>query len=146
MSGEPVITLIGNLAGDPDLKFLPSGVAVANFTVASTPRVKDGDNWKDGETMWVRCAVWRGMAESVAETLTKGTRVIVSGRLKSRSYEKDGVKRTSLEMDVDGVGPDLRYATAKVNRVTRTGGDTSGGSHDPWTTPASAPVDDEPPF
>lgn len=142
MAGEPVVTIIGNVASDPDLKFLASGAAVCNFTVASTPRVKDGDAWKDGEAMWVRCAVWRQQAENVAETLTKGMRVIVSGRLKVRSYEKDGVKRTSLEMDVDGVGPELRYATAKVNRVSRSGGDTSGGSDDAWSTPSS----DEAPF
>jgi single-strand DNA-binding protein len=142
MAGEPITTIIGNLASDPDLKFLPSGAAVCNFVVASTPRVKKGDNYEDGEAMWVRCAVWRQQAENVAETLTKGTRVIVSGRLKVRSYEKDGVKRTSIEMDVDGVGPELRYATAKVNRVSRGGGDTSGGSDDAWTTPSS----DEAPF
>lgn len=137
MAGEPITTIIGNLASDPDLKFLANGAAVCNFVVASTPRTKKGDVWEDGEAMWVRCAVWRQQAENVAETLTKGTRVIVSGRLKVRSYEKDGVKRTSIEMDVDGVGPELRYATAKVNRVSRQGGDTSGGSDDAWITPTT---------
>lgn len=140
---EPVITLIGNLTNDPELRFTPSGAAVCNFTVASTPRVKDGDSWTDGEPMFVRCAIWRQPAENVAETLTRGMRVIVSGRLKSRSYEKDGQKRTSLELDVDGVGPDLRFTTAKVNKVQRSSEQSKRTtSDDPW----QAPADDTAPF
>lgn len=137
MAGEPPITICGNTTSDAELKFLPSGVALASWTVACTPRVKDGDGYKDGETVFYRCTAWRQMAESVAETITKGMRVLVHGKLRVRSYEKDGQKRTSIEVDVEHVGPDLRYATAKVNRVSRQGGDTSGGSDDAWTTPAS---------
>ena len=125
MAGDTIITIIGNLTGDPELRFTPSGAAVANFTVASTPRQFDrqSNEWKDGETLFMRCSVWRDAAENVAESLTRGTRVIVSGRLKSRSYEtKEGEKRTVVEMEVDEVGPSLRYATAKVNRTQRGGG------------------------
>jgi single-strand DNA-binding protein len=128
MAGDTVITVIGNITGDPELRFTPSGAAVANFTVASTPRQFDrqSNEWKDGETLFMRCSVWRDAAENVAESLQRGTRVIVSGRLKSRSYEtKEGEKRTVIEMEVDEVGPSLRYATAKVNRTQRGGG--SGG-------------------
>lgn len=130
MAGETVITVIGNLTQDPELRFTPSGAAVANFTVASTPRTFDrqSNEWKDGETLFLRCSVWREAAENVAESLTRGTRVIVSGRLKSRSYEtKEGEKRTVIEMDVDEVGPSLRYATAKVTRTQRGGGGGFGG-------------------
>ena len=121
MTGEPITTIVGNLAGDPELRFTPSGAAVANFTVASTPRTfnKQTNAWDDGETLWMRCSVWRDMAENVAESLSKGTRVVVTGRLKQTSYEKDGQKRTSIEMDVDEVGPSLRYATARVNKTER---------------------------
>ncbi len=155
MAGETVITLIGNLTGDPELRFTPSGAAVANFTVASTPRTFDRqtNEWKDGETLFMRCAIWRDAAENVAESLQRGTRVVVTGRLKSRSYEtKEGEKRTVVEMDVDEVGPSLRYATAKVNKTQRGGGgggfggQQSGGGfggggaqEDPWATGASAP-------
>ena len=158
MAGDTVITIIGNLTNDPELRFTPSGAAVANFTVASTPRAFDrqSNEWKDGETLFMRCSVWRDAAENVAESLQRGTRVIVSGRLKSRSYEtKEGEKRTVVEMEVDEVGPSLRYATAKVNRTQRGGGgggfggNQGGGnagfgggqsqpSDDPWATGPSA--------
>jgi single-strand DNA-binding protein len=130
MAGDTIITVIGNITGDPELRFTPSGAAVANFTVASTPRQFDrqSNEWKDGETLFMRCSVWRDAAENVAESLARGTRVIVSGRLKSRSYEtKEGEKRTVVEMEVDEVGPSLRYATAKVNRTQRGGGAGGGG-------------------
>jgi single-strand DNA-binding protein len=166
MSGETVITVIGNLTGDPELRFTPSGAAVANFTVASTPRTFDrqSNEWKDGDTLFLRCSIWREAAESVAESLTKGTRVIVTGRLVQRSYEtREGEKRTVYELQVDEVGPSLRYATAKVTRTQRSGGGgggfgggggggfnnggggggfggSGGGSSsqqdDPWATPA----------
>ncbi|MFC9353716.1 single-stranded DNA-binding protein [Arthrobacter sp. NPDC057013] len=125
MAGETTITVIGNLTNDPELRFTPSGSAVANFTIASTPRTFDrqSNEWKDGETLFLRASVWREAAENVAESLTKGTRVIVSGRLKSRSYEtKEGEKRTVIELEVDEIGPSLRYANAKVNRTQRSGG------------------------
>ena len=130
MAGDTVITVIGNITGDPELRFTPSGAAVANFTVASTPRAFDrqSNEWKDGETLFMRCSVWRDAAENVAESLQRGTRVIVTGRLKSRSYEtKEGEKRTVIEMEVDEVGPSLRYATAKVNKTQRGGGGGFGG-------------------
>ena len=130
MAGETVVTVIGNLTNDPELRFTPSGAAVANFTVASTPRTFDrqSNEWKDGETLFMRCSVWRDAAENVAESLQRGTRVLVSGRLRSRSYEtKEGEKRTVVELDVDEVGPSLRYATAKVNRTQRGGGGGGGG-------------------
>jgi single-strand DNA-binding protein len=148
MAGETVITVIGNLTGDPELRFTPSGAAVANFTVASTPRTFDrqSNEFKDGDTLFMRCSIWREAAENVAESLTKGTRVIVTGRLVQRSYEtREGEKRTVVELDVDEVGPSLKYATAKVSRTTRQGGGGggySGGgggggqSDDPWATPA----------
>ena len=129
MAGDTVITVIGNITGDPELRFTPSGAAVANFTVASTPRAFDrqSNEWKDGETLFMRCSVWRDAAENVAESLQRGTRVIVTGRLKSRSYEtKEGEKRTVIEMEVDEVGPSLRYATAKVNKTQRGGGGGGG--------------------
>jgi len=147
MAGDTVITIVGNVTGDPELRFTPSGAAVANFTVASTPRAFDrqSNEWKDGETLFMRCSVWRDAAENVAESLQRGTRVIVTGRLKSRSYEtKEGEKRTVIEMEVDEVGPSLRYATAKVNKTQRGsgGGFGSQGGHqggyaadtDPWAT------------
>ncbi len=130
MAGETVITIIGNLTNDPELRFTPSGAAVANFTVASTPRTFDrqSNEWKDGETLFMRCSVWREAAENVAESLQRGMRVVVSGRLRSRSYEtKEGEKRTVIEMEVDEVGPSLRYATAKVTRASRGGGGAGGG-------------------
>lgn len=139
---EPLITIVGNCVGEPSLKFLNSGVAVCNLTVAVTPRVKDGDSWKDGETIWFRLACWRQLAESVAESIVKGTRVIASGRLSARSYETtSGEKRTDMEIQVDSIGPELRFATAKVNRVER-GGERSNQhapQDDPWAS--SAPTD-----
>jgi single-strand DNA-binding protein len=132
MAGETTVTVIGNLVGDPELRFTPSGDAVANFTIASTPRTFDrqSNEWKDGETLFLRSSVWREAAENVAESLTKGMRVIASGFLKSRSYEKDGEKRTVTEFDVQEIGPSLRYANAKVNRTQRNGqgGGQQGGN------------------
>ena len=129
MAGETTITVIGNLTSDPELRFTPSGSAVANFTIASTPRTLDrqSNEWKDGETLFLRASIWREAAENVAESLTKGTRVIVSGRLKSRTYDtKEGEKRTVMELEVDEIGPSLRYANAKVNRTQRSGGQGGG--------------------
>lgn len=163
MAGDTQITVVGNLTGDPELRFISSGAAVVNFTVASTPRTFDrqSNEWKDGETLFMRCSLWREAAENVAESLTKGMRVIVTGRLVSRSWEANGEKRSVTEMQVDEVGPSLRYATAKVTRTQRggqggggfSGGNSGGGgyggspaggsSNDPW---ASAPASDEPPF
>ena len=160
MAGDTQITVVGNLTGDPELRFIQSGAAVVNFTVASTPRTFDrqSNEWKDGETLFMRCSLWREAAENVAESLTKGMRVIVTGRLVSRSWEANGEKRTVTEMQVDEVGPSLRYATAKVNRTQRSGGPgggdggfgggssqapAGGSANDPW---ASAPASDEPPF
>lgn len=159
MANEPIITVVGNLADDPELRFTPSGAAVANFTVAATPRVKDGEQWVDGETLFLRCAAWRQLGENVAESLTKGTQVLVQGRLRTRSYEHNGEKRSNLELDVDHIGPSLQWATAKVTRASRQGGGgrQGGGQHtsrpaaDPWSTQAAAdpwasPSSDEPPF
>ena len=142
MAGETIITLVGNLTADPELRFTPSGAPVANFTVASTPRTFDRatSEWKDGDAMFINCSVWRQAAENAAETLTKGMRVIVQGRLKSRSYEtREGERRTVFEIDVDEVGPSLRYATAKVNRTSGGGGggySQQGGSGggDNWSS------------
>ncbi|QYN24108.1 single-stranded DNA-binding protein [Amycolatopsis sp. DSM 110486] len=130
MAGDTVITVIGNLTSDPELRFTPSGAAVANFTVASTPRTLDRQSgeWKDGEALFLRCNIWRQAAENVAESLTRGARVVVQGRLKQRSFEtKEGEKRTVVELEVDEIGPSLRYATAKVNKVSRGGGGDFGG-------------------
>ena len=176
MAGETTITLVGNLTADPELRFTPSGAAVANFTVASTPRTFDRqtNEWRDGDAMFLNCAVWRQAAENVAESLQKGMRVIVQGRLRSRSYEtRDGERRTVFEVEVDEIGPALRYATAKVSRNASgggggrpSGGGQGGGSQgggygdDPWATGGSAagnrpaqssdpwatPQSDEPPF
>jgi len=157
-AGDVVVTVVGNLTNDPELRFTPSGAAVASFTVASSSRVLDRttNEWKDGETVFMRCSVWRQYAENVAESLTKGTRVIVQGRLKQRSYEtREGEKRQVMEVEVDDVGPALRYATAKVNRVQRQGGGFDGGqsaggaapADDPWaSSPSSGAGFDEPPF
>lgn len=150
MANDTTLTVIGNLTGDPELRFTPAGAAVANFTIASTPRTFDrnSNEWKDGETLFLRASVWREAAENVAETLTKGTRVIASGILKSRSYDdkKTGEKRTVIEFEVDEIGPSLKYANAKVNRTQRSG--NSGGGQpqaqqwgkqpaqsDPWAAP-----------
>ena len=165
MAGETTITLVGNLTADPELRFTPSGAAVANFTIASTPRQFDrqSNEWKDGDTLFMRCSIWREAAENVAESLTKGMRVIASGRLVQRSYDtREGEKRTVVELQVDEVGPSLRYASAKVTRAQRSGGGGGGGfgassggqaqADDPWATagPASSnsasSFADEPPF
>ena len=125
MAGETIITVVGNLTDDPELRFTPSGAAVANFTVASTPRNfnKQTNEWEDGEAMFLRCSIWRQAAENVAESLQKGMRVVVQGRLRARSWEtREGEKRTSFEIDVEEIGPSLKFATAKVNRVSRGGG------------------------
>jgi single-strand DNA-binding protein len=129
MAGETVITVIGNLTDDPELRFTPSGAAVANFTVASTPRSfdKNSNEWKDGDALFLRCSIWRQSAENVAESLTKGMRVIVSGRLRQRSYQtKEGENRTVVELDVEEIGPSLKYATAKVTKANRPGGGQGG--------------------
>ena len=175
MAGETVITVVGNLTDDPELRFTPSGAAVAKFRVASTPRTLDRNSgeWKDGEPLFLQCNIWRQAAENVAESLHRGARVIVTGRLRQRSYEtREGEKRTVMELEVDEIGPSLRYATAKVQKMSRSGGgggfgsgggggsapsQSSGGgggyADDPWAT--AAPVggpgggsnfDDEPPF
>jgi single-strand DNA-binding protein len=173
VAGDTIITVVGNLTADPELRFTPSGAAVANFTVASTPRIYDRQSgeWKDGEALFLRCNIWREAAENVAESLTRGSRVIVQGRLKQRSFEtREGEKRTVVECEVDEIGPSLRYATAKVNKASRSGGGgggfgssgggqrgggAAGGSEakpadDPWgSAPASGSFsgsDDEPPF
>ncbi|OBF62343.1 single-stranded DNA-binding protein [Mycobacterium sp. 852002-51971_SCH5477799-a] len=173
MAGDTTITVVGNLTADPELRFTPSGAAVANFTVASTPRIYDRQSgeWKDGEALFLRCNIWREAAENVAESLTRGARVIVTGRLKQRSFEtREGEKRTVFEVEVDEIGPSLRYATAKVNKASRSGGGGGGGgfggggggsrqqsapassgpADDPWgSAPASGSFgggDDEPPF
>jgi single-strand DNA-binding protein len=159
MAGETVITVIGNLTADPELRFTPAGAAVANFTVASTPRTLDRETgeWKDGDALFLRCNIWRQAAENVAESLTRGARVMVQGRLKQRSYEtKEGEKRTVVELDVDEIGPSLKFATAKVNKVSRSGGSTGGApvggtpGEDPWgSAPAAGSgggFSDEPPF
>jgi single-strand DNA-binding protein len=150
MAGETVITVVGNLVDDPELRFTPSGAAVANFRIASTPRTFDRqtNEWKDGDALFLTCSVWRQAAENVAESLQRGMRVVVQGRLKSRQFEtREGEKRTVFEIDVDEVGPSLKYATAKVTKTTRSGGGGgySGGAasapspaEDPWATPAPA--------
>ena len=163
-AGDTTITMIGNLVDDPELRFTPSGAAVAKFRVASTPRYLDKatNEWKDGESLFLQCQIWRQAAENVAESLTKGMRVILSGLLKQRSYEtKEGEKRTVFEVEVDEVGPSLRNATAKVTRTQRAGG--SGGAaapaadsfnDDPWAAASTSPAGggwgtsttDEPPF
>ena len=129
MAGDTIITVVGNLTADPELRFTPSGAAVANFTIASTPRTFDrnSNEWKDGEALFLRCTIWRQPAENVAESLQRGCRVVASGRLKQRSFEtREGEKRTVIELEVDEIGPSLRYATAKVNRTQR-GSSTGGG-------------------
>lgn len=155
---DTIITVVGNLTDDPELKFLPSGVALAKFRIASTPRVKDRESgeWKDGEPLFLSCTAFRQMAENVAESLSRGARVVVQGRLKQRSYEKDGEKRTVFELDIEEVGPSLRYATAQVQKMQRgSGGNapTGGAKDDPWASAAPAPAgakqssfDDTPPF
>lgn len=177
MAGDTTITVIGNLTDDPELRFTPSGAAVTKFRVASTPRFMDRQTqeWKDGDPLFLSCVIWRQPAENVAESLQRGARVIVSGKLKQRSYEtREGEKRTVMELEVDEIGPSLRYATAKVQKLSRSGGnagssggfgsgggnrggggDSGGGgfADDPWAsaTPAAsttggASYDDDPPF
>jgi len=160
MVGEPQITLVGNMVADPELRFTPSGVAAASIRIAVTPRNRDNatGEWKDGETVWLSGTVWRQYAENVAESLRKGMRVIVIGRLKQRSYEtREGEKRTVYEVDIDDIGPALRYATASIQRTSR-GSSTEGaaapaatGGGDPWGAPAGGGdawggAVDEPPF
>jgi single-strand DNA-binding protein len=161
--GDVTITVVGNVCDDPELRFTPSGAAVAKFRIASTPRLfdKNSNEWKDGEPLFLACNIWRQAAENVAESLTRGSRVIVTGRLKQRSYEtREGEKRTVMELEVDEIGPSLRYATAKVQKMSRssTGGGTSQqgsgfGGDDPWSSAASASggksqssFDQDPPF
>ena len=151
MANDTQITLVGNLVDDPELRFTPSGAAVAKFRVASTPRYldKQSGEWKDGEGLFLTVNCWRQLAENVAESLTRGARVIVQGRLRQRSYEtKEGEKRTVYEVEADEVGPSLRLATAKVNKTSRGGGAPTAAVDDPWSTPApaAAGVSDEPPF
>ncbi|GAB3880057.1 single-stranded DNA-binding protein [Microbispora bryophytorum] len=148
-AGDTQITIVGNLVDDPELRFTPTGQAVARFRIASTPRFLDRqtNEWKDGEGLFLTCNVWRQAAENVAESLQRGMRVIVQGRLRQRSYEtKEGEKRTVYEVEVDEVGPSLRNATAKVNKTSRQGGGGGGGggfgggpANDPWATAAPAP-------
>ena len=146
MAGETTITIVGNLVDDPELRFTPSGAAVANFRIASTPRTfdKQANEWKDGEALFLSCSVWRQAAENVAESLQRGMRVVIQGRLKSRTFEtREGERRTVFEIDVDEVGPSLKYATAKVTKTTRSGGGSSGGYNssssgdDPWASQSS---------
>jgi single-strand DNA-binding protein len=163
MAGETVLTVVGNLVDDPELRFTPSGAAVANFRIASTPRVydKQSSEWKDGDTLWLTCSIWKQAAENVGESLSKGMRVIVQGRLKSRQYEKDGQKHTVFEIDVEEVGPSLKSATAKVAKAarekaydpgytdqrkpTQPQGDpwSAAPANDPWGVPGAG---QEPPF
>jgi single-strand DNA-binding protein len=173
-AGDTQITIAGNLVGDPELRFTPAGQPVATFRVASTPRFRDNASgeWKDGDSLFLTCNVWRQAAENVAESLQRGMRVIVSGRLRQRSYEtKEGEKRTVYEVEVDDVGPSLRNASAKVNKVSRSGGGFGGGGGqggqggqgygggsassgsgggraeaDPWATQDPGGFSDEPPF
>jgi single-strand DNA-binding protein len=177
-AGDTQITIAGNLVDDPELRFTPAGQPVARFRVASTPRFRDNSTgeWKDGDSLFLTCNVWRQAAENVAESLTRGTRVIVSGRLRQRSYEtREGEKRTVYEVEVDDVGPSLRNASAKVNRIARSGGGdggygggqrgsggsggrgaggqgsggqgaAGGGESDPWASDGPGGYTDEPPF
>jgi len=155
MAGETVITVVGNLTADPELRYTQNGLPVANFTIASTPRTFDrqANEWKDGEALFLRASVWREFAEHVAGSMTKGMRVIAQGRLRQRSYQdKEGVTRTSIELEVDEIGPSLRYATAQVTRAASTGGASGGNfqggqgggrpqqqaSQEPWSTPGSS--------
>jgi single-strand DNA-binding protein len=173
-AGDTQITIAGNLVDDPELRFTPAGQPVARFRVASTPRFRDNASgeWKDGDSLFLTCNVWRQAAENVAESLTRGMRVIVSGRLRQRSYEtKEGEKRTVYEVEVDDVGPSLRNASAKVNKIARNGsgggpngpggqggqggpggrpaggqGQAGGGNADPWASDGPGGYTDEPPF
>lgn len=174
MAGEPIITVVGNLTADPELKYVGSGTPVASFTVASTPRTfnRNTNEWEDGEALFIRCSVWRDYAENVTESLSKGMRVLVQGRLQIRNYQRqDGSQGTSVEMQVDEVGPSLRYATAQVTKINRSGGQggynqggynkgynqqrgqasynapQGGSGQDPWSqAPGGSAFDDNPPF
>lgn len=150
MANEPIITVVGNLTADPELRTTRSGQTVTGFTVASTPREKNRDTgeWEDGEPLFIRCSAWREMGENVANSLTKGARVIVQGRLQSRSYEKDGERRTSLEMQVDEVGPSLRWATAQPQKTGWSGGRDTTHGQAPAVQPSweTNTFDDTPPF
>ena len=149
MANDNQVMLVGNLTDDPELRFTPNGAAVANFRLAVTPRVREGDSWKDGETSFFRINVWRQQAENVAETLQKGTRCIVVGRLRTRSWETpEGEKRSVTEVEADEIGPSLKFATAKVERSSRGG---SGGGGGDWAGSAAGAskggkFNDEPPF
>jgi single-strand DNA-binding protein len=141
MAGETVITVVGNLTADPELRYTQNGLPVANFTIASTPRTFDrqANEWKDGEALFLRASVWRDFAEHVAGSLTKGMRVVATGRLRQRSYQdREGNNRTAIELEVDEIGPSLRYATAQVTRAAGGGGQSRGQVADePWATPGS---------
>ena len=155
MAGETVITVVGNLTADPELRYTQNGLPVANFTIASTPRTFDrqANEWKDGEALFLRASVWRDFAEHVAGSLTKGMRVVATGRLRQRSYQdREGQNRTAIELEVDEIGPSLRYATAQVTRAASGGGNFGGGGgqqrpqqvqqqEEPWATPGSAAPD-----
>jgi single-strand DNA-binding protein len=147
MVGETVITVVGNLTADPELRFTQSGLPVANFTIASTPRNFDrqANEWKDGEALFLRASVWREFAEHVAGSLSKGMRVVATGRLKQRSYQdKDGNNRTAIELEVDEIGPSLRYATAQVTRAAAGGGQSPAqpqAQQEPWSAPSAAAAD-----
>lgn len=151
MAGETVITVVGNLTADPELRYTQNGLPVANFTIASTPRTFDrqANEWKDGDALFLRASVWREFAEHVAGSLTKGMRVIAQGRLRQRSYQdREGNQRTSIELEVDEIGPSLRYATAQVTRAASNGGGQSRPqqqqqqvSDEPWSTPGSSSAD-----
>jgi single-strand DNA-binding protein len=157
MAGETIITVVGNLTADPELRYTQGGLAVANFTIASTPRTFDrqANDWKDGEALFLRASCWREFAEHVAGSLTKGTRVVATGRLKQRSYDdREGVKRTAIELEVDEIGPSLRYATAQVTRASggsgggggnrgAQGGQVAGGAEEPWAAGAPAAGGDD---
>ncbi|MEV4888761.1 single-stranded DNA-binding protein [Nonomuraea sp. NPDC055795] len=148
MSGETTITIIGNLTGDPELRFTGTGTAVASFTIASSSRAynKQVEQWQDGEVLFMRCSAWRDLGEHVAESLTRGTRVIATGRLRMRTFEtSDGDKRTVIEMTVDEIGPSLRFATAKPHKAARSAHNGhDNGTGDPWAN--TAPAGDKPPF
>ena len=152
MAGETVITVVGNLTADPELRYTQNGLPVANFTIASTPRTFDrqANEWKDGDPLFLRASVWRDFAEHVAGSLTKGMRVVATGRLRQRSYQdREGQNRTAIELEVDEIGPSLRYATAQVTRAASSGGGGGGGQQarpqvqqeEPWASPGSAAPD-----
>lgn len=157
MAGEPLLVVVGSVGADAELKFLPSGAACCTWSLAHTPRIKQGDSWVDGETVWIRCTAWRQLGESAAEQVKRGMRLIVHGRLKVRTFEHQGEKRTSVELDVEDVGADMRYATVTARRVERHPGEDRSANREPaYSSPASDPWgagpntpttdDSEPPF